>query len=337
MGMLGLHLVLILVSSVVAAVAFGADADRWGYGALGFAAATVIVLIPRVLAAIARRQGATNLHGAIGLIRRAPAELAQHAQNAAVETARGPALQVHDRSSRAIAQSVGRVTTSTRRDLAATAGELARTMDRQLDAQSVSLVDDIVAVQLLLARHPLSGPAPERRPGGLSPWHASRAIALMDRTGAKRVLGIDLGESAVWLGLHAQRSGVELTLLESSALDGDRLRSFLSLHDVSADVLTPDLTATGILHHYAPWFDVSALPGDPPWDLVVVGLPATGGRDLLPIVPLLADRLSGGAVVVAAAADEGEARHVFERWSETHDVTIDRLNSSASLTVLTVP
>lgn len=174
------------------------------------------------------------------------------------------------------------------------------------------------------------------RGDGPMPAELLGLLEVVRATGAEAVLGCDLGDGAVWLGYQLQESGGQAALLVADEPAAARQTSDLASHDLS-DTVSPivaPLVKVHVPHHYLPWHDVATLPEGRLIDLVLVGPMETGPRALLPVLPLLADRLAPGARLAVVAARTGDALSVFESWRDSHGAKVDEALSTDRITVL---
>lgn len=175
-----------------------------------------------------------------------------------------------------------------------------------------------------------------RGDGGTAPGELLELLDVVRATEPDTVLGCNLGEAAIWLGYELSQRGGKAIALVADEPAAARQGSDLASHDLASTIssVVAPLVKVEVPHHYLPWHDVAALPKGKLIDLVVVGRMDPGPRALLPVLPLLADRLAPGARLAVVAPRRGDALNVFESWRDSHGAKIDEALSTSRVTVL---
>lgn len=173
----------------------------------------------------------------------------------------------------------------------------------------------------LYARFP-----PTQRMPGLRDWAISPdlLLAVIDLIGQRRprtVLELGGGSSTVWLAhvLRSTGASTRIITLEHDPFWADKVRGMLVTHGLAdlVDIRLAPLTEQEIDGKNWLWYDPSGWQDLSDLDLVLVDGPpaATGGLARFPAMPLLADRLSAGAVVVMDDAIREDEQQIAELWS----------------------
>ena len=146
-------------------------------------------------------------------------------------------------------------------------------------------------------------------------------------------LVVELGSGAstvvIAAALRDAGSSGRLVSLDHDPVWADRTRSFLTENDLGSVVdlrIAPlvDVTVGGDTRR---WYDPDQLP-DGTVDLLIVDGPPkdTGELARYPAVPVLADQLRPGSIVVLDDYDRADERAIVERWLTEHPtLTLQRL------------
>ncbi len=117
-----------------------------------------------------------------------------------------------------------------------------------------------------------------------------------------------------WL-LH-QKSDAKHLALEHEAFYADQSRD--RVKNPGSDVLHAPLKSYSLNGQNWQWYDISQLEGLPPIDLLVIDGPPEPIQHLAryPAIPILWDRLSPNAIIIADDADRASERQTIQRWMD---------------------
>ena len=141
------------------------------------------------------------------------------------------------------------------------------------------------------------------------------------------ILECGSGSSTVWFALALEQRGTagRIMSLESSAEYADQTRARLAELGLGhrAQVLTAPLIDLDLPGRATqPWFDLSVLPDDITGvDLLFVDGPVgdTSPQARYPALPVLADRLTGNALVLLDDSGRAHEKQIIEQWTaKTH-------------------
>lgn len=177
-------------------------------------------------------------------------------------------------------------------------------------------------------------------------WAASPDFALLVATRLaehrpERVLECGSGVSTIVAGLTLRRNGRgTLVSLEHDEAWAERTRAMVrrqGLEDVVRVVHAP-LASWSVGEEEERWYGTEGLSPDDRFDAVIVDGPPEPPADRHPVLPVLRDRLSPGAVVLVDDAGRAAGSRDLRRWSEeVPGLAIEHVETEEGAAVLRWP
>lgn len=193
-----------------------------------------------------------------------------------------------------------------------------------------SVRESTAAMQLVKALDPRA-PLPPMGDWAMPP---SALLALLHHVRRERpdlVVELGSGTSTVLLGHAAAAHGGRVVSFEHSAEFAEATRQQLADHglDATCEVVVAPLVEQEVDGASVRWYDRAAVDsalGDASIGLLVVDGPPelTGPLARHPALPVLADRLAPGALVVLDDVDRNGEQEILRRWDAAHDLVTVR-------------
>lgn len=168
-------------------------------------------------------------------------------------------------------------------------------------------------------------PLPPIRDWSLLPDLAADLIERIHRREIRNILEVGSGSSTVLFAMAFAAVGDGCVhALEHDPEYAARTQALLQEHGVVdyATVLHAPLAACALDGHTTEWYGIEALDLPTGVDLLLVDGPpeSTGPEARYPAVPMLADRLATGAMIVLDDGYRPAERRIAERWAERDDI-----------------
>ncbi len=178
---------------------------------------------------------------------------------------------------------------------------------------------DVEALLQLFAKVTPRAALPSTGRWALAPTDLLAVLDLVEKRRPATVVEMGSGTSTIWLGYTLERLGHgRVVAVEHDEYWGERTRRSLAAHglDSVAEVRIGALGPASLTGHDVDWYDVTALDGVEQIDVLLVDGPpeATGTGARYPAVPMLADRLAPGALVVLDDTDREAEAAIVDRW-----------------------
>lgn len=201
--------------------------------------------------------------------------------------------------------------------------QLYRTIHHETEQLKRSNYDVTREVEALLQLHRMFDTRAPMPPSGRWAMDASallQLVALVDEQHPDVVLELGSGTSTVWIAYALQAIGRgRVVSIDHDAKFADVTREFLRLHGLEAyaQVREAPLTQVKVETTEYTWYEAEVFADLDQIDLLVVdGPPATTGHlARFPALPVLASRLSMGAMIILDDANREEEQLVLKRWS----------------------
>ncbi|MGP3535456.1 class I SAM-dependent methyltransferase [Microbacterium sp. RD1] len=198
---------------------------------------------------------------------------------------------------------------------------LEKATSRQVRLLHRELMTDIQALQQLLTRYSPEARLPPVGGWALSPSGLLALVDAIETKGATMVVECGSGTSTLWIGYALKRLGrgrvVSLDHLPEYA---GKTRAVVAAHglDDFVDVRLAPLSLRQTPRGAFPWYSFDPADLSDPIDALVVDGPpqSTGHHARYPALPLLADSLAAGAIIVADDADRPDETEMLEFWLE---------------------
>jgi predicted O-methyltransferase YrrM len=214
-----------------------------------------------------------------------------------------------------------RIDASSGRILAAVEGARLEAIDREREVERISwdLSREVEALTQLFQRIKPRAAMPSSGRWALNPTGLLQLVWLIEQHRPGMILELGSGTSTIWMGYALERAGGgRLVSLEHLPDFADRTRTFVDIHDLGklVEVRDAPLRSIQLGEATSPWYALDALVDLPEIDLLFVDGPpgSTGRRARYPAVPVLADRLADGAIVVLDDASRADETTIVERW-----------------------
>lgn len=184
-------------------------------------------------------------------------------------------------------------------------------------------IESVRQIEALVQLMPRVDTATRRFPA--SGWWALSADTLLflsdyiERERPQNIVEIGSGASSIWVGSFASKVGAHLTSLEHDGKYARETQRMVEDFDLSetVTVIEAGLKPTTVSREEYLWYDVEATSDLPELiDLLIVDGPpeATGNFARFPALPLLADRLRPGAVILLDDTHRPDEQEILESW-----------------------
>lgn len=198
------------------------------------------------------------------------------------------------------------------------AGRIIQKMAEQHSELHMSLLNDIQALEQLMARYAPSAPLPPMAGWALSPTALQWLTDRIERDRPSLVVECGSGTSTLWMSLALRRVGSgRLLALEHSEEYTQKTRLLLERHGLSdwAEVRHAPLVPTDTPRGTFSWYSLEPSTLSGIGLLLVDGPPgATGPHARYPALPVLAGSLAADATIVLDDADRSDEREIITYW-----------------------
>lgn len=203
----------------------------------------------------------------------------------------------------------------------------------QLDHEPLN---EVQALLQLLRKVPDAPPLPPVGGWALTPASLLGIWDVVEQERPATIVECGSGSSTVWLCYAARAvGGVRVVSLEHKGSYARRTEALLAEHGLQdlADVRharMQEVEVEGELRH---WYDPSCLEDLDAIDMLLVDGPPKNSGPLarFPAVPILADRLAPGALIVVDDATRPDEQEAMRRWTEHYGVEVERQLSRDAL------
>jgi predicted O-methyltransferase YrrM len=190
---------------------------------------------------------------------------------------------------------------------------------------------EVEALLQLYAKVDPRQPMPPSGRWALNPQSLLNLFTLVRRQRPRVVVELGSGTSTVWIGYALAAAAESTRPAQLISLDHDE--SFAEQSQASARLHAEAIAPTEV--RFAPlktvhlgdedyrWYDPAALADVRDIDLLIVDGPpgGTGPLARYPALPLLADRLTDGAVIVLDDATRDDEKKIIDRWLELPEIS----------------
>lgn len=200
-------------------------------------------------------------------------------------------------------------------------------------------VTELDAMHQLRERVPLKGARPTVWGWALSPRSLLQLVDRVERHAPRVVVECGSGLSSIYVGTMLRDvEGARVVALEHEeryAVETRRLVAERGLDGV-VDIRDAPLRDVEIRGTVYSWYDIAQLEGIEDVDLVLVDGPpkATGEHARYPALPLLADRLAAGSVVIMDDTHRTDEELSVNRWLEEYPLLQADVSTAPDQTVL---
>lgn len=214
---------------------------------------------------------------------------------------------------------------------------------RKLSALVKDQTREVEALLQLYAKVDPREPMPPSGRWALNPQSLLSLFTLVQRHRPRLVVELGSGTSTVWLGYALNSDAATAVPLASGtparliSLDHDETFAeqssiWVAMHAdriAPTDVRFAPLTPVRLGDEEYQWYDTTTLGDVDGIDMLIVDGPpgGTGPQARYPAVPILADRLNDGAVVVLDDVRRDDEKKIIERWLEQNP-GLERMSSS---------
>lgn len=214
-------------------------------------------------------------------------------------------------------------------DLATAAGTRHEETTSRLARLDYEPVNEVQALLQLVAKVPGSPPLPDVGGWALSAGSLLGIWDVVERERPATIVECGSGSSTLWLCYLARAvGGVRVISLEHKGMYVRRTQELVASHGLAdlADVRHARMGEVEVGGERLAWYDASCLADVDTIDLLLVDGPpkSTGPLARYPAVPLLADKLPTGALVVMDDADRPGEQEAMRRWAQDHGVRLER-------------
>lgn len=161
-------------------------------------------------------------------------------------------------------------------------------------------------------------------------------VDLFDEVKPKLVVEIGSGTSSVWLGYLAEEGHAQVVSIENDEGFAERTRAIITDHELeeTVNVIYAPLTDLEVRGEEFIWYRTDFIEDLSNIDLLIVDGPpgSTGKHARYPALPVLADKLAPGAVVVLDDTHRKDETQIAEQWSAEYSLKrIDRAMSRLAI------
>lgn len=191
------------------------------------------------------------------------------------------------------------------------------------------VLNDAASMRHLRHRLPLDGALPPLMSGwALEPSSLAALVDVVLERQPRLVVECGSGVSTIWLGRAVNRYGGRVVALEHLGEYAEAAREDLIKHGLSevAEVRLAPLESYQLPGGEYLWYGREEWSGLQNIDMLVVDGPpkATGERARYPALPLLADALAPGALIVVDDVHREDERAIVAAWQETGRLRLER-------------
>ncbi|HAM44148.1 MAG TPA: hypothetical protein DCM67_03855 [Propionibacteriaceae bacterium] len=226
--------------------------------------------------------------------------------------------------------------------------DLAASMKRQspgkaltsqhVDRATQTAVAETQALLQLMQKYPTDAPLPKPMGWAMNPSGLLALTGLIESRSPKTVVECGSGTSTIWIGLALRALGQgRLISLEHQREYATQSRERVAAHGLEdfVEVRLVDLVAHETAHGVFRWYDLD-VDTVPDIDLLLVdGPPATTGRHArYPAIPILANKLMDGAVILVDDTSRKDELEAIKLWQEEYPQAGSSTEIAAALTRL---
>ena len=214
----------------------------------------------------------------------------------------------------------------------------AKPLLQRVEVAMATQYEQVEALIALYASLDIRRPLPPLRGSRISPDFARELVLMVLDTKPATIVELGSGASTVVAGYALRKNAKgNIISLDHEACWYRKSSALVRAHglDDVATVVHAPLRIYSIAGASWTWYDMAALEGVGPIDLMLVDGPPTGQASRYPALPLLHERLSPAAVIMLDDATRPEEVEVVRRWTEEFGpFAVDYFKTETGLSVL---